>query len=88
LERASDSALVERARTDDSVLRTFDLDFGDILALGVLQKPSAIIFRLADGRPASVNSRLASVLPSSCVPSNQGRSFLSRIPVIAFGDFL
>jgi predicted nuclease of predicted toxin-antitoxin system len=41
---------------------TFDLDFGDILALGVLDKPSVIIFRLADERAASVNQRLATVI--------------------------
>jgi len=42
LQRAPDAELVQRARTDYSVIITFDLDFGDILALGVLDKPSAI----------------------------------------------
>lgn len=41
---------------------TFDLDFGDLRALGVLSKPSAILFRLADERPESVNQRLAVVI--------------------------
>ena len=41
---------------------TFDLDFGDILALGVLDKPSVIVLRLSDERPTFVNGRLASVL--------------------------
>jgi predicted nuclease of predicted toxin-antitoxin system len=50
LERAPDLQLVEQARADGSVIVTFDLDFGDILALGVYDKPSAIIFRLADER--------------------------------------
>jgi predicted nuclease of predicted toxin-antitoxin system len=62
LERARDSELVERARMDGSVIVTFDLDFGDILALGVLDKPSTIIFRLEDERAESVNDRLAAVL--------------------------
>jgi len=62
LERAHDMQLVERARADGSVIVTFDLDFGDILALGVFDKPSAIIFRLADERADSVNQRLALVL--------------------------
>jgi predicted nuclease of predicted toxin-antitoxin system len=62
LERALDLELVERARADGSVIVTFDLDFGDILALGVYDKPSAIIFRLADERASSVNQRLAAVL--------------------------
>jgi predicted nuclease of predicted toxin-antitoxin system len=62
LQRAPDLELVQRARADGSVVVTFDLDFGDILALGILDKPSAIIFRLADERTDSVNQRLARVL--------------------------
>jgi predicted nuclease of predicted toxin-antitoxin system len=62
MQRASDHKIVERAQADDSVVVTFDLDFGDILALGVLDRPSVIILRLADERPASVNDHLGSVL--------------------------
>ena len=62
LESASDSELIRRARANSSVVLTFDLDFGDILALGVLDKPSVILFRLADERPESVNRRLEKVL--------------------------
>src|SRR5712691_2497701 len=36
LQRATDPELVARAREDSSVVLTFDLDFGDVLALGVL----------------------------------------------------
>ena len=59
MQRASDREVVERARADSSVVLTFDLDFGDVLALGVLDKPSVIIFRLADERSESVNQRLS-----------------------------
>jgi predicted nuclease of predicted toxin-antitoxin system len=62
LARAADAELIDRARTDSSVVVTFDLDFGDILALGVLDKPSVIIFRLTDERADSVNRHLATVL--------------------------
>ena len=62
MQRAPDADVVAHARADSSVVLTFDLDFGDVLALGVLDKPSVIIFRLADERPASVNQRLAAVL--------------------------
>ena len=62
LERAADRELVEYARAHASVILTFDLDFGDVLALGVLDKPSVVICRLADERPESVNQRLSSVL--------------------------
>jgi predicted nuclease of predicted toxin-antitoxin system len=46
LERADDSHLVQVATTDTRVILTFDLDFGEILALGVLDKPNVITFRL------------------------------------------
>jgi predicted nuclease of predicted toxin-antitoxin system len=62
LQRAADAGVVARARTDSSVVLTFDLDFGDVLAVGVLDKPSVILFRLADERADSVNRRLATVL--------------------------
>lgn len=62
MQRAPDVEITERARADGAVVLTFDLDFGDVLALGVLEKPSVIIFRLADERPESVNPRLATVL--------------------------
>src|SRR5438552_18700982 len=62
MQRAPDLDIVERARADSSIVVTFDLDFGDVLALGVLDKPSVIIFRLTDERPTSVNQRLGAVL--------------------------
>lgn len=62
LQRAPDVVLVERARADSSVVITFDLDFGEILALGVMDKPSVIICRLTDQRAAAVNQRLAMVI--------------------------
>jgi predicted nuclease of predicted toxin-antitoxin system len=62
LQRASDAEIVEHARVDSRVVITFDLDFGDILALGVLDRPSVIICRLSDERADSVNRRLQTVL--------------------------
>jgi predicted nuclease of predicted toxin-antitoxin system len=40
LERASDVELVERAHDDSRVVLTFDLDFGQVLAIGIHDKPS------------------------------------------------
>ena len=62
LAAAGDRELIERAMSDSSVILTFDLDFGDILALGVLDRPSVILFRLTDERAAAVNKSLATVL--------------------------
>lgn len=62
MQRESDEAILNCARVEDRIVLTFDLDFGDILALGVHRTLSVIIFRLADERPASVNERLSAVL--------------------------
>jgi predicted nuclease of predicted toxin-antitoxin system len=62
LQRAADSILVERATAEGRIILTFDLDFGDILALQVRDKPSVMIFRLSDERAAQVNSRLGIVI--------------------------
>jgi len=62
MQRAPDRLLVEMARAEDRILLTFDLDFGEILALGVVSRPSVVIFRLLDERADSVNRRLQGVL--------------------------
>lgn len=71
MQRVPDRLLVEKARTDDRIVLTFDLDFGEILALGVLTRPSVVIFRLTDERAGSVNRRLEGVL------SEQGEALAS-----------
>ena len=76
LQRAPDVVLVDRARADGSVVVTFDLDFGDILALGALDKPSVIIFRLSDQRADSVNQRLAAVLAERLADLQSGALIL------------
>ena len=76
LQRAPDAELVERARADASVVLTFDLDFGEILALGILDKPSVIIFRLADERADSVNQSLSIVLAERLAELQSGALIL------------
>ena len=62
MHRSTDREIIARAVADARSIITFDLDFGDILALGVLDRPSAVILRVSDERPDSVNARLATVL--------------------------
>jgi len=52
----------ESRATAAQYLITFDLDFGEILALGILNGPSTVIFRLTDERAEGVNARLEVVL--------------------------
>lgn len=62
MQRAKDSEILELARSQDRIVLTFDLDFGDLLALGLSDKPSTIIFRLDDETADSVNTNLLTVL--------------------------
>ncbi len=62
LQRLPDSEIMEKARAEGRVVLTFDLDFADLLALGVSTSPSVVIFRLRDETPALVNPRLLEVL--------------------------
>ena len=62
MQRAPDWFLVEMPQAEDRILLTFDRGFGEILALGVIARPSVIIFLLSDGRADCVNRRLEGVL--------------------------
>ena len=62
MQRAPDATLIELARTEQRIVLTFDLDFGEILALGVQDRPSVILFRLANETADSVNQRVSPVI--------------------------
>jgi predicted nuclease of predicted toxin-antitoxin system len=62
LQQLPDEQIVEKARMEARTILTFDLDFGDLLASGVTDSPSVIIFRLHNETPSSVNSKLMGVL--------------------------
>jgi predicted nuclease of predicted toxin-antitoxin system len=47
---------------EQRVVLTFDLDFGDILAVASMETPSVIIFRLRNQTPGAVNPRLFRVI--------------------------
>ena len=62
LHRAADTVVIDRARAESRVVLTFDLDFGELLAIGILDSPSVVLLRLTDERPGSVNAHLEPVL--------------------------
>lgn len=76
MQRAPDAQVIALARTDGSIVLSFDLDFGDLLALGVTDKPSVILFRLADERAESVNRRLSTVLNEQVTELESGALIL------------
>lgn len=62
LQRLPDDQILRLAQREERIVLTFDLDFGDLLALGAHALPSVVIFRLLDQTPGSVNPRLLNLI--------------------------
>jgi predicted nuclease of predicted toxin-antitoxin system len=62
LQRLSDNEIIEKARAENRIILTHDLDFGRIIALSGAQIPSVITFRLANMKPTAVNQHLSEIL--------------------------
>jgi predicted nuclease of predicted toxin-antitoxin system len=90
MQRAPDSDILRYAAAESSVVLGFDLDFGDLLARGVLVRPSVILFRLTDERPATVNRRLLTVIAEQSAALDEGALILvedtryrvRRLPIV------
>lgn len=65
LQRLPDPEIVEKARQEERIILTFDLDFGELLAVSSNPLPSVIIFRLQNTLPSFVSARLLLVI-SEC----------------------
>lgn len=65
LERLSNGEIFSKAAADNRVVLTFDLDFGEIVALSHGVKVPVIVFRLHNTRAIHVIDRLACVLRQS-----------------------
>jgi len=71
LERLPDSEIFGRAAEEQRIVLTFDLDFGEILALSG-GTTSVILFRLRARRTSHVIERLRSVLAESSMQVTRG----------------
>lgn len=60
--RLEDRMIVHRAREQGRIVITFDLDFGEIMALSQELYPSVILFRTRRQTPAAVTPRLLQVV--------------------------
>ena len=89
LQRLPDPDIVEKARQEERIILTFDLDFGDLLAASSAPLPSVIIFRLQNTLPGFVSTRLLMVI-SECredldtgaiVMVENSRYRLRRLPI-------
>lgn len=80
--------IFKKASTEQRVVLTFDLDFGEILATTGSRSTSVIIFRLHNTRASHVIERLQAVIESSTevlghgaiVMVEEGRYRVRRLP--------
>ena len=72
LQRLSDEGIVAKARAEERVILTHDLDFGRIVALSGVRVPSVITFRLSDMRPPEVNHYLDEILMRFAIQLQRG----------------
>lgn len=62
LMRMEDPDIVDKARSEGRIVLTFDLDFGEIMALSGQAYPSVILFRMRNQTPRVVTPRLLQVI--------------------------
>ena len=62
LGRMKDADIIRKAREENRIILTCDLDFGQLMAASGARLPSVIIFRLPKMSPDIVNPRLRRVI--------------------------
>ena len=72
LARLADAQILLKARREQRIVLTSDLDFGELLAAGQYELPSVIIFRLQDMRPGNVNRHLKQILSQHAASLERG----------------
>ena len=72
LHRIPNGEIFVKAISENRVIVTFDLDFGEIVALSLGQKASVILFRLHNTRTSHLINRLATVLADTAEALEQG----------------
>jgi len=72
LDTLTDPVIMQKARAEDRVLLTSDLDFGDLLAASGESLPSVVIFRLRSMVPQNVNRHIEMLLKQYAGELEQG----------------
>jgi predicted nuclease of predicted toxin-antitoxin system len=62
LEKLPDDEILIKARDEERIILTVDLDFAQLLAIGKVSLPSVILFRLGNESYEVINQFLAEVL--------------------------
>ncbi len=72
LQRLPDAEILEKAKKENRIILTCDLDFTALLAASQSSLPSVILFRLEDERPDNINRRLFTVISESSIALQSG----------------
>ena len=79
LRELPDEEILSKARSENRIVLTMDLDFGYLLALSGDRTPRVILFRLSDERSENVNEKLDQAL-------TQFGNDLELGPIVSVGD--
>lgn len=71
-QRLRDEEVFSKAAAEDRIILTFDLDFGEILAVAKSRQPSVILFRLRNARAEHVIERLSAALQQTAESLQRG----------------
>lgn len=91
LDRAADAGIMDRALAEGRCVLTFDLDFGDLLALRKAALPSVVLLRLQDQTTGAVTVRLRDAIATcgrdlatgAIVVVEASRCRVRRLPITA-----
>ena len=72
LHRMPNGEIFEKAIDENRIIITFDLDFGEVVALSKGKKASVILFRLPNTRTSHVISRLSTALKDAAHALGEG----------------
>jgi len=77
LHRLTDNLIIEKAITEDRIILTADMDFGQILAFTKTTSVSVIQFRLFDLSPENITSKLKIVFDKFSTQLNAGNVIIT-----------
>ena len=89
LEKLRDADIILKARKENRILLTHDLDFPDLIAASQAQLPNIIVFRLRNMRPENVISHLEAILKNhstilqkgAIVTVTEGKLRVRKLPI-------
>jgi predicted nuclease of predicted toxin-antitoxin system len=89
LEKLPDPTILEKARDEERIILTHDLDFADLVAAAGRQLPSVIIFRLRNMNPIQVNHYIQELLATHedvlsngvLISVTEGQARIRQLPI-------